>query len=144
MTALLATSSSKVLFNISGTKDAPAHHVAISGVTLRDTAYTYFDPHGLPSGGDWGLQKQGAITIVGSEAVTVEDCLLTRLDGNAIFIGGYNRNLTVSNNEFSFIGDSAMASWGDTSSALNANGTLTVPGGYKVGPDGRGGEQVRI
>ena len=22
-------------------KDAPAHHVAISGVTLRDTAYTY-------------------------------------------------------------------------------------------------------
>ena len=103
----------------------------------------YFDPHGLPSGGDWGLQKQGAITIVGSEAVTVEDCLLTRLDGNAIFIGGYNRNLTVKNSEFSFIGDSAMASWGDTSSALNANGSLTVPGGYKVGPDGRGGEQSK-
>ena len=60
--------SLKVLFNISGTKQAPAHHMAITGVTLRDTAYTYFDPHGLPSGGDWGLQKQGAITIVGSEA----------------------------------------------------------------------------
>ena len=28
-----------------------------------------------------------------------------------------------------------MASWGDTSAALNENGTLTVPGGYKVGPD---------
>ena len=41
---------------------------------------------------------------------------------------GYNRNLTVSNNEFSFIGDGAMASWGDTSAALNANGSLTVPG----------------
>ena len=46
-------------------------------------------------------------------------------------------------NEFSFIGDSAMASWGDTSALLNENGTMTVPGGYKVGPDGRGGEQPR-
>jgi hypothetical protein len=61
------------------------------------------------------IRISGAITIVGSESVTVDSCLLTRLDGNAIFIGGYNRNLTVNNNEFSFIGDSAMASWGDTS-----------------------------
>ena len=113
------------------------------GLTLRDTAYTYLEPHGLPSGGDWALQKQGAITLVGTEGVTVRDCLLTRLDGNALFIGGYTRNLTVSNNEFSFIGDSAMASWGDTSAQLNQNGTLTVPGRFKVGPDGRGGEQPR-
>ena len=27
--------------------------MAIKGITLRDTAVTYFDPHGLPSGGDW-------------------------------------------------------------------------------------------
>jgi len=135
--------SLKVLFNISGTKQEPAHHIAIIGVALRDTAYTYFDPHGLPSGGDWALQKQGAITVVGSEAVTIDKCLLTRLDGNAIFIGGYNRNLSITNNELSFIGDSAIASWGDTSAALNANGSLTVPGGFKVGPDGRDGEQPR-
>ena len=36
----------KVLFNIVGTKDAPVHHVAIQDITLRDTAYTYMDPHG--------------------------------------------------------------------------------------------------
>ena len=36
-----------------------------------------------------------------------------------------------------------MAAWGDTSAALNANGTRAVPGGHKVGPDGRGGEQPR-
>jgi hypothetical protein len=57
--------------------------------------------------------------------------------------GGYNRNLTLTNNEFAYIGDSAMAAWGDTSAALNANGTATVPGGHKVGPDGRSGEQPR-
>ena len=41
----------KVLFNITGTQAAPAHHLAITGLTLRDTMYTYFEPHGLPSGG---------------------------------------------------------------------------------------------
>jgi hypothetical protein len=133
----------KVLINISGTKASPAHHVAITGITLRDTVETYFEPHGLPSGGDWALQRQGAVTIVGSENVIVDNCLFTRLDGNGIFIGGYHRNLSLTNNEFSFIGASAMAAWGDTSSALNANGTLTVPGEHKVGPDGRGGEQPR-
>jgi hypothetical protein len=84
----------KVLLNITGTKSAPAHHIAVEGVTFRDTAYTYMDPHGLPSGGDWGLQKQGAVTIAGTEAVTIDNCLLTRLDGNAIFIGTVRVSLT--------------------------------------------------
>jgi hypothetical protein len=42
----------KVLINITGSQRAPAHHVAIRGLTIRDTAYTYMDKHGLPSGGD--------------------------------------------------------------------------------------------
>ena len=58
-TGAFVATNLKVLFNITGTMQAPAHHVAIQGVTLRDTVYTYFDPHGLPSGGDWALQKQG-------------------------------------------------------------------------------------
>jgi hypothetical protein len=99
------------------------------------------DPHGLPSGGDWALQKQGAITMTATEGVNISDNLFTRLDGNAIFIGGYHRDLAITNNEFSFIGDSAMAAWGETSSNLNANGSVSLP--YKVGPDGRGGEQPR-
>ena len=142
-TGYFVATNLKVLFNITGTKAFPAQHVAIRGVTLRDTAYTYLDPHGLPSGGDWALQKQGAVTLVGTKSISIEDCLLTRLDGNAIFIGGYNRNMSIARNVFSYIGDSAMAAWGDTSANLNGNGTLTVPGGYKVGPDGRGGEQPR-
>lgn len=94
-------------------------------------------------GGDWGLQKQGAITLVGTQSVAIRDCLFTRLDGLGVFAGGFHRNLSIVRNEFSFIGGSAIAAWGDTSSALNANGTLRVPGGYKVGPDGRNGEQPR-
>ena len=140
-TGSFVSTNLKVLFNITGTMDKPATHVAIDGVVLRDTAYTYMDPHGLPSGGDWALQKQGAITVVGAEGVTVQNCLFTRLDGNAIFIGSYGRNLSFVHNEFEYIGDSVMASWGDTSTNLNANKSVTLP--YKVGPDGRAGEQPR-
>ena len=86
----------EVLLNISGTQDAPAHGITITGLTLRDTSYTYFAPHGLPSGGDWGLQKQGAITLAGTEDVSISHSLFTALDGNAIFIGGYNRRLLIS------------------------------------------------
>jgi len=131
----------KILFNVVGTQEKPATHVAIKGITLQDTVYTYMDPHGLPSGGDWGLQKQGAITLIGTKNIVVDSCLFSRLDGNAIFIGGYNRDMIISNNEFVFIGDSAIAAWGDTSYELNENKSITVD--YKVGPDGRNGDQPR-
>jgi len=121
--------------------EKPAHHIAIKGMTLRDTAYSYFDPHGLPSGGDWALQKQGAITLSGTENIDIDSNLFTRLDGNAIFIGGYNRDMAINNNEFFGIGDSAMAAWGDTSFNLNSNASLTLP--YPIGPDGREGNQPR-
>ena len=39
----------KVLFNLTGTQAKPVRNVSIIGLTLRDTAYTYMDPHGQQS-----------------------------------------------------------------------------------------------
>jgi hypothetical protein len=36
----------KVLINITGSKSKPVANVTIAGLTLRDTSYTYMDPHG--------------------------------------------------------------------------------------------------
>jgi len=72
------------------------------------------DPHGVPSGGDWSLQRTGALFFEGCEMCSVSDNLFIRLDGIALFVSGYNRNMTISNNEFVWIGDSAMSSWGYT------------------------------
>jgi hypothetical protein len=49
------------------------------------------DPHGVPSGGDWALQRTGALFFEGTEQLSVSDCLFIRLDGNALFLSGYNR-----------------------------------------------------
>jgi hypothetical protein len=49
--SLLATQL-RHLVNVTGTQAAPVADVAFRGVGFRDTAYTYLDPHGIPSGGD--------------------------------------------------------------------------------------------
>ena len=109
----------KVLFNISGSQVAPVKDITIRGLEIRDTAYTYLgtdtaDKHGMPSGGDWALQRSGAILLEGTEDVHVVGCLLTRIDGNGIFLSNYNRNATIASNEMSWVGDGAIAAWGST------------------------------
>jgi hypothetical protein len=68
----------------------------------------------VPSGGDWSLYRGGAIFIEGAERLTLSDGLFKRLDGNAIFLSGWNRHVSILNNEMVFIGDNAIASWGKT------------------------------
>jgi len=59
--------------------------------------------------------------------LSVDDCLFERLDGNALILSGYNRNATIQNSEFKWIGDSAMVAWG-----------------YSQGIDGTDGNQPRF
>ena len=116
---------------------APVTDVAIKGLTLRDAAFTYLgttaaDVHWLPSEGDWALQRSGAITVEGAERVLIDRNQLTRCDGNGIFLGGYTRNVSITGNDMSWIGDSAMAAFGWTSDCLAANCSVKLPA--KVGP----------
>eukprot|EP00937_MAST-01D_sp_MAST-1D-sp2_P004825 g4825.t1 len=133
----------RTLFSIAGTQQAPVENVTIRGVTLRDARYTYLDAHGMPSGGDWALQRSAAVVLEGTRGVTLADSLVTRVDGNGIGINGYNRDATIARNEFTWIGDSAMFAWGHTGNCLNENCTRKLPDNVKGGPDGRGGEQPR-
>ena len=36
----------KVLFNVTGSPQAPATNITIKGIQIRDTALTWLDPHG--------------------------------------------------------------------------------------------------
>ena len=46
------------------------------------------NPWGVPSGGDWGLYRGGAIFVEGAEDITLQHNTLTRLDGNGVFVSG--------------------------------------------------------
>ena len=60
--------------------------VTLSGIGLRDTRATYLDPHAVPSGGDWALQRSAAVVLDGTENVRLENLTMQRCDGNAIAV----------------------------------------------------------
>ena len=119
----------------------PARAITVRGIGFRDAGYTYMNPHGNPGGGDWGLQspqydESGAVYLAGTEGVLFDSCTFKYLDGNAIFLAGYNRNATVTRSELTQIGDSAIALWGYT----KGEDPLQPPG---TGIDGSDGNQPR-
>jgi len=132
---LLATQT-KWLFNITGTQANPVTDITLLGLGLRDTAYTYMDPHSIPSGGDWTLERSSVVFLEGTEHVTVSGCVFDRVDGNAVLLSAYNRNASIVHNEFMYIGATAVAAWGNTE-----NGDPRLPEGY--GADGSSGNQPR-
>ena len=89
-------------------------HTCTRTCRYRAAAYTYMNPHGVPSAGDWALDRIGAVFLEGTEGVTFQSCNFTRLDGNAVMVSGYNRHATVRDSDFSFIGGNAVAAWGRT------------------------------
>lgn len=100
---------------MNATKANPITDVTITGLKFRDAAdITMTSPWGVPSGGDWGLYRGGAIFYEGTENCMINGCTFERLDGNAIMVSGYNRNTTIADNEFSWLGASAAAGWGYT------------------------------
>jgi hypothetical protein len=104
----------KSLIVAKASQTSPLKNVKISGLGFRDTVYTFMDPHGVPSGGDWALQRTAALFFEGTEGVTIEHCVFERLDGQALQISGYSRKFTVQYSDFRWIGDSAITSWGYT------------------------------
>ena len=93
----------KVLLNMSGTQWAPVRNVSVTGITYTAAAYTYMEPHGVPSAGDWALERFASVYLYGTEGVTFDGCTFARIDGNGVMLSGYNRNATVSASDLSLI-----------------------------------------
>ena len=47
----------ETLIAINSTMEAPVTDITIQGIGFRDAKATYLAPHGVPSGGDWALQR---------------------------------------------------------------------------------------
>ena len=79
--------------------------------------------------------------LQGTERVILESNLVTKCDGNGVFLSNYNRDVTIKDNEFAFIGDNAMAAFGSTGRCLYQNCSVILD--YNSGVDGRPGNQPR-
>lgn len=139
---VMTSAAYKHVFNITGTQANPVKDVSIIGLGFRDTAYTYMDPHGFPSGGDWTLERSAVVFIEGTVGTNVSGCIFERIDGNAVLLSAFNRNVSVTYNEFAWIGSTAVALWGNTESSGAGNGDAILPEG--LGADGTSGNQPRF
>lgn len=99
--------------------------VTLQGLIIRDTKESFLENHGTPSGGDWALPYIAAVVLDGVESVRIADCLFTNLDGIAIELLGYSRGVQILDNDFQFLGASAIVLWGRSSIALDESGALS-------------------
>ena len=104
----------EVLFNLSGSSGSPVADVTFAGVDFRDQRDGFLEDWIVPSGGDWGLRRAGALHFAGTARATVDGCSFIRTDGNSIALSGWNRNATISSSEFKWLGMSAVVEMGYT------------------------------
>ena len=127
----------KTILEVRAQQDEPLLGLNLINVTFAHAAATYFDPHGVPSGGDWALQRSAAVFFEGVKGLNVEGCTFTRLDGIGLMLSGFARATTIKANKFQWIGDTAMAAWGRTANISTASGVVVE------GFDGTEGNQPR-
>ena len=102
------------LLAVDGSQAAPVRNLTLDGLGFRDAAWTMMRPHGVPSGGDWALERLGALFVEGTEGATLSNLSFVRVDGNALMLSRYHRDAAVRGCDFSFLGGSAVALWGWT------------------------------
>ncbi len=100
------------LIRVAGTPDEPVSGIVLDGLTFSHTAPTFMKPFAMASGGDLSVRVDGAVFLEGSVGAVVENCTFSGVGGNALFLYGFNRNASVTNSRFRFVGDSAVMSLG--------------------------------
>jgi len=102
------------LLSVLGTMERPVSDLTLANMGFRDTAWTMMQDHGVPSGGDWALERMGAIFVEGTRRLTLSNLSFFRVDGNAIMLSRYHRDAAVRGCDFKWLGGSAVALWGFT------------------------------
>jgi len=134
------------LLQANASQGAPLRDFTLSNVGFKDTAPTFMEPHAIPSGGDWSLERMGALLFEGAEGLTVQGCTFSRNGGNALVLSGYHRGALVQGNTFRWTGGSQVVAWGRTDE-LADNGTRgwdATAGDFPLGTQVEGNLMVEL
>lgn len=101
------------LIEFRGTEDAPVHDIALQGFVLRHAARTFMDTKEPLLRSDWTIYRGGAVTITGTENISVLDCEFDQVGGNGIFVNNYNRHTLIKGCHIHDVGASGVCFVGD-------------------------------
>ena len=103
----------KRLVAVMGQSEAyPATNITLRGLTFAHSAVTFVDRYEVPSPGDWSIRRDGVIFVENSRGFSIDRCRFIRTGGNAIFLSGHVKSSSITRNDFSWIGDSAIVTVG--------------------------------
>ena len=109
----------KHLVEFRSTEGSPVKFVSLKGLIFRHTSRTFMETKEPLLRSDWTIYRGGALFVTGSEDCTIEDCLIERVGGNAVFVNNYNRRFAVRGCHIAEAGGSGVAFIGDPESVRN-------------------------
>ena len=107
----------KHLVELRGSSQAPVRYVCFKGLAFRHAARTFMENKEPLVRSDWTTYRGGAVFLNGTEDCAVEDCAVTLVGGNAIFVNSYNRRLTVRGCHITNVGANGVAFVGERDAA---------------------------
>jgi hypothetical protein len=92
------------LFDVQGSKSAPVRFIRIKGLKLEHTGFSFLGNTEPLLRSDWEIARQGAVFLEKTENISIDDNEFDELGGNAIFVSGYNRHVSITGNHIHDIG----------------------------------------
>jgi len=96
-----------------GGADRPVRHVRLRGLTLTHAARTFMENKEPLLRSDWTTYRGGAVLFDGAEDCGLEGCFLDQVGGNAVFVNGYNRRVSIVGCHIADAGASGVSFVGD-------------------------------
>ena len=112
--ATVEVSALKHLVEFKGTAQNPLTDITIEGIHFQHTRRTFMEPYHRLLRSDWSIYRGGAMLLDGTAQCTIRHCVFSDLGGNAIFLNGYNRQVTISGNHIYTCGASGICLVGDS------------------------------
>jgi len=91
-----------------------ASDVSFIGFDFTETRATFLSQYEVPSGGDWSIHRGAAVFVQDSSNVHFTGCVFNQTGGNAVMFSNNVVNSSITDNEFVYTGDSAIAALGST------------------------------
>ena len=89
-TGELVATQLQTLLELKGTMAQPVEDISITNIKFKDAAQTFMSPHGVPSCGDWALQRMAGVFVEGTVGTVVDGCTFERMDGNGLMMSKYD------------------------------------------------------
>jgi hypothetical protein len=107
------------LIEFRGTDQDPVRFVTLKGFTFTQAARTFMETKEPLLRTDWAIYRGGAIVFNGSENCSIVDSTLNQLGGNAIFVNGYNRKVSIQGCHIYKVGAGGINFVGDVGAVRN-------------------------